>query len=256
MKRVPLLLLVAAATAGCYPKIQLRVYTEVMEDGGASRTLTYMGDDLSWIKLPLGSPWKIEQKPNFYKASAFFPDGRALKTDFFFPRHYPSEDSYSEEDRALLARLRIDKLSPETFYSRNNVSISRRNWFFFTVYRYDETIDNRKVIELLRRVEGIDSIKFKITGKDDKLESILSNMQFVYEVKMPGSLIKTSSKNVRGGYCSWSFSMGDFYWGYRKYAIKATSIKVDYLALTLFGLTIVLLVFGLFWVRTRRSARE
>ncbi len=244
--------MLALSTTACYPKFQLRAYTEIGDDGWVSRSLTYSGDTIPPIKLPADPPWKLEQKPEFLKITGLFRNSADLKTDFAFPKSYPDEKTFTGNDRELLADLRIKEFTPETFFSRNAISITRRNWVFFTVYRYNESFENRKVIEMLRKLEGIDSYKFKILGKDDNLERILANFQFVYEVKMPGSLIKTSSNNINGDYCSWSFTMADFYWGYREYKLKATSIKTNIVAIIIFAFSVIAFVFGLFYIRNRR----
>ncbi|MBI2837618.1 MAG: hypothetical protein HYX75_04850 [Acidobacteria bacterium] len=243
----------ASVLTACYPKFQLRVYTDVGSDASVSRTLTFMGDEFSPLRLPDGPPWSVElKKSNYYKVTAFFPDAAQLTNDISFPREYPNRETFSDEDRALLADLRIKEFGPSTFFSKNDVSIVRRNWFFFTVYRYTESFQNRKVIEMLRKVEGIDSYSYKILGKDEDLARILSGIKFIYELKMPGSLIKTNSKNVSGNYCSWNFSMAEFNWGYREFVLKATSIKVDYLAIGGTALAVVALVFALYLYRSRR----
>lgn len=242
---------------GCYPKFQLRVYTEVGEDGGASRTLTYLGDPIRPVALPDSPPWKIEKnESSFYKITRYFPDARELKTDIFFPRRYPDASTFSDDDKDLLDDIRLKAMTPETFFAKNQVSIVKRDWFFFTVFRYDESFENRKIVEMLRKVEDIDSVRYKILGKDDRLEEILSSFQFVYELKLPGSLIKTSSKDVSGNYCSWTFSMADFYWGYREYKLQATSIRINYGKIALTGIGTVLFVFALFLWRTRRARRS
>lgn len=252
MRRLAVAILLALPLAGCYPKFQLRVYTDVGSDAGFSRTLTYMGDPFDSLRLPDASPWKVEmRKRNFYKVTAFFREPGQLTNDIWFPRQYPDESTFTPEDQALLTDLRIKKFSRDTFFSRNQISVTKRNWLLFTVFRYSESFQNRKVIEMLRKVEGIDSYTYKLLGKDERLAGILSGVQFIYELKMPGSLIKTNSKNVSGNYCSWNFSMSDFWWGYREYSLKATSIKVDYLAIVVAALAVLALVYGLFFYRTR-----
>jgi len=255
MRKIVALLVLLLATAGCYPRFQLRVFTEVGEDGGVSRVLTYSGDPYPPLKLPDGPQWKLEQKETFFKITRFYPNPAELKTDISFPTSYPDEATFSDSDRALLAELRLKKFSPETFFFKNDVTISKKNWVFFTVYRYSETFENRKVVEMLREVEGIDTIAFAITGKNKELEQILSNFQFVYELKMPGNLIKSSSKDLRTNYCSWNFTMAEFWWGYREYRLKATSIKTNYTAIVVFALVVFLLIFGLFYFRTGRWKR-
>ncbi len=233
------------------------MYTAIGEAGGASRTLPYIGDPVRPVALPDAPPWKIEKNEStFYKITRYFPDARDLKTDIFFPRRYPDEKTFTEDDKDLLAAIRVKVMTPETFFSKNRVSIVKRDWFFFTVYRYDESFENRKIIEMLRKVEDIDSVKYKILGKDDRLEAILSSFQFVYELKMPGNLIKTSSKDVSGNYCSWTFSMADFYWGYREYQLQATSIRSNTGKIVVTGVGTVVFVFGLFIWRTRRARRS
>lgn len=253
MRKIATLGFLLLTLTGCYPEFQLRIYTDVLGEGGASRTITYMGEPFPSLKLPSEAPWKVEaQRERYFKVTRFFADPRELKSDISFPREYPDPATFTDEDRALLDELRLKSFTPDTFFARNEISITQREWFFFTVYNYEEAFENRKVVELLRKVEGIDSVSYKLLGKDKKLEQILSRVQIINELKMPGSLIKSSSKSFNGNYCSWNFSISDFYWGYREFEMKATSIKVNYAGIAMAALAVVLLVFGTYFVRTRR----
>ena len=245
-KKIMMLLCLTGLLSGCL-EAEYQFQTVVNEDGSVFRETLIEGRGFQFFLPPEGKGWQVqinqaENKGTFFlgpyysvQAHGQFKPNEALPPDYRFNLKKQMEGWGAEQMQAVEA-LGIRPPYEQFLYSRNNIRIRLKKGWLTHTYIYEETFENKGLIELLL-IALIEELKAerKQSGQEwseaevgqlarQKLEEdILSRVRFESEVEMPGQLLDTNAHEKKGNHLRWVFSMQDFQNNYGRYELKAVS---------------------------------